>query len=142
MLLSRDDILKADDLETEDVSVPEWAPKGTPDPSACVVRLRMLTGTERDRFERMMNEAQTSTNSSKKKLAENFRARMISMCAVDENGNKLFNAGDIAALGTKSSKALSRVFDKCQQMNGFTESDVEELTESFGESPSEPSTSD
>lgn len=142
MLLSRDDILKADDLETEDVPVPEWAPKGTPDPSVCVVRLRMLTGTERDRFERMMNEAQTSTNGSKKKNLENFRARMVSMCAVDEDGGRLFNAADIAVLGTKSAKALSRVFDKCQEMNGVTPSDIEDLTEGFGDSPSEPSTSD
>lgn len=140
MLLSRDNILQADDIETEDVPVPEWAPKGTPDPSVCVVRLRMLTGTERDRFERMMQEAQT--NNSKKKNAENFRARMVALCAVDDEGKRLFNTNDIAVLGTKSSKALSRVFDACQKMNGFTDSDVEELTDSFDESPSEPSTSD
>lgn len=141
MLLSRDNILTADDLETEDVAVPEWAPQGVSDPSTCMVRLRMLTGTERDKFERMMAEAQAATG-SKRKAGENFRARMVSMCAVDERGNKLFNTNDIATLGTKSSKALSRVFDACQRMNGFTESDVEELTEGFDESPSEVSTSD
>lgn len=140
MLLSRENILEADDLDYEDVPVPEWAPKGAPDPSTCVVRLRMLSGTERDRFERMMQEAQT--NSSKRKNGENFRARMVSLCAVDRDGNRLFGRNDIAALGAKSSKALARVFDKCQEMNGFTESDVEELTEGFDESPSEPSTSD
>lgn len=139
MLLSRDDILKADDLETEDVAVPEWAPRGA-DPADCLVRLRMLTGQERDRFERMMNEAQS--NNSKRKNAENFRARMVALCAVDDQGNRLFNTNDIATLGTKSAKALARVFDKCQEMNGFTESDVEELTEGFDERPSEPSTSD
>lgn len=140
MLLSRDDILKADDLETEDVAVPEWAPKGTADPSACKLRLRMLTGQERDRFERMMQEAQS--NNSKRKNAENFRARMVALCAIDDHGNKLFNVNDIAALGTKSSKALSRVFDACQEMNGFSESDVEDLTEGFDDAPSEGSISD
>lgn len=139
MLLSRDNILGADDLDTEDVPVPEWAPKGAANPAAYEVRLRMLTGTERDKFERMMAEAQT--NSSKKKNAENFRARMVALCAVDDHGARLFNNADIAVLGAKSSKALSRVFDACQKMNGFTESDVEELTEGFGDAPEEDSTS-
>ena len=42
MRLSRDDILKAEDLTTEEVDVPEWG--GT-------VLVRGLTGRERDEFE-------------------------------------------------------------------------------------------
>ncbi len=44
-LLTKDDILGADDLATEDVEVPEWG--------GCV-RVRALTGTERDAFEAAM----------------------------------------------------------------------------------------
>ncbi|MFH8405578.1 hypothetical protein ACH4FX_12495 [Streptomyces sp. NPDC018019] len=127
--LSRDDILKADDLKTEDVPVPEWG--GT-------VRLKMLTGTERDAFEASMVETR---GGKQKQNMTNFRARMIALCVIDGEGAKLFNAADVKLLGAKSSAALGRVFDKCQEMNGFSDSDVEELTEGFGDGPSEDSTS-
>ncbi|WP_037896215.1 hypothetical protein [Streptomyces sp. NRRL S-920] len=139
MLLSREQILEAKDLKTEDVPVPEWAPDGAENPNDYEVRLRTLIGEERDRFERFMAEGQAG--GKKKQNLENFRARMITMCAVDGQGKPLFTTGDIKALGMKSSVALSRVFDKCQEMNGFTEADVEELTEDFGEGQDEPSTS-
>jgi hypothetical protein len=130
MLLSRDQILDAKDIETEDIPVPEWGGE---------VRLRMLTGTERDKFEASMVE--TKGNKTKQNLA-NFRARMVAQCIVTEAGEVMFNAKDIEALGKKSAKALGRVFDACQKMNGFSASDVEELTEGFDDAPSEDSTSD
>ncbi|AZM51758.1 hypothetical protein DMA15_03500 [Streptomyces sp. WAC 01529] len=139
MLLSREQILEAKDLKTEDVPVPEWAPEGAENPNDYEVRLRTLIGEERDRFERFMAEGQAG--GKKKQNLENFRARMITMCAVDDQGKPLFTTGDIKALGMKSSVALSRVFNKCQEMNGFTEADVEELTEDFDEGQDEPSTS-
>ncbi|MFJ4828391.1 hypothetical protein ACIP79_00395 [Streptomyces sp. NPDC088747] len=139
MLLSREAILAADDLATEDVPVPEWAPAGAKNPDEYEVRLRTLTGTERDRFEQFMAEGQ---NGKRKQNLDNFRARMITLCAVDEQGQRIFNSADIKALGTKSSAALARLFNKCQEMNGFTEKDVEELTEDFDDAPEEPSTSD
>jgi len=41
MLLTRDEILKAEDIQYETVPVPEWAPGGT-------VRVKTLSGEERD----------------------------------------------------------------------------------------------
>jgi hypothetical protein len=52
------------------------------------------------------------------------------------------NSQDILALGGKSVAALQLLFNKCNEMNGFTEKDIEELTEDFEEAPGEPSTSD
>jgi len=42
MTLNKEQILRADDLKTEEVDVPEWGGS---------VRVRVLTGTERDAFE-------------------------------------------------------------------------------------------
>jgi hypothetical protein len=100
--------------------------------------LKGMTGTQRDHFEASM----APRGNSKKPNMENFRARLVVQCAVDEEGNRLFNQGDVKTLGSKSAKALSRVFDKCQEMNGLSDSDVDELTEDFGDTPSEGSTSD
>lgn len=129
-LLSREEIFKADDGRTEDVAVPEWG--GT-------VRLKSLTGIERDQFEASMVEMK---GGKQKQNVANFRARLVGLCAIDENGAKLFtNSADVRMLGTKSSAALDRVFAKCQEMNGLSDADVGELTEGFDDGPSEDSIS-
>ncbi|WP_119728335.1 hypothetical protein [Thermomonospora amylolytica] len=120
-LLTKDQILAADDLTTEDVEVPEWG--GT-------VRVRTLTGAERDRFEESM--AQTRGKSVKTNLA-NLRARLVALCVVDEDGKRLFSDSEAAALGRKSAAALDRVFEAARKLNRMTEEDVEELTEGFPE---------
>ncbi|WP_223833095.1 hypothetical protein [Streptomyces venezuelae] len=121
--------MKADDLKTEDVEVPEWG--GT-------VRLRTLTGEQRDAFEQSMVE--TKGGKQKQNLA-NFRARLIAKCVITKDGELMFSPPDIKPLGQKSAAALSRVFDACQKLNGFSESDVEELTEGFDDAPQGLSTS-
>lgn len=134
--LGREEVIKAEDQQYDEVPVPEWAPKGDPDPEQWVLKLRGMSGTERDRFEASM----APKGNSKKPNMENFRARLVAWCAVDEEGNRLFNAGDVKMLGSKSAKALGRVFDKCQEMNGLSDSDIDELTEDFDSAPSGPST--
>jgi hypothetical protein len=129
-LLTRDDILKAEDLATEDVAVPEWG--GT-------VRLRTLTGAERDKFE--ASTVQMKGNKATQNMA-NFRARLVSLCIIDEDGNRQFGQADVAALGAKSAAALQRLFNKCSEMNGMSEKDVEDLTEGFDEAQNESSSFD
>lgn len=136
--LGREEIHKAEDQQYDEVGVPEWAPAGDPDPEQWVLKLKGMTGFERDRFEASL----APRGGGKRPNMENFRARLIVQCAVDEDGNRLFNTGDIKMLGAKSAKAVSRVFDKCQEMNGLSDSDVDDLTENFSDAPSGPSTSD
>jgi hypothetical protein len=133
----RDDVAKAKDQQFDKIPVPEWAPEGDPEPDSWVLRLKGMTGTERDRFEASMQPK----GGSKKPNLENFRARLIVQCAVDDDNNRIFNAGDVKMLGSKSAKAISRVFDRCQEMNGLSDNDVEELTEGFDDDPSGASTS-
>ena len=108
-LLGRDQILGAVDLPTVDVEVPEWG--GT-------VRVRMMTGGERDAF-----EAGTITRHGRKieQNLVNIRARLVALCVVDEKGQRLFSEADAAALGQKSAAALNRVFNAAQQLNALTE---------------------
>jgi hypothetical protein len=129
-LLSKDEIFSADDRRFEIVKVPEWGGE---------VRVRSLTGRERDEFE------STTYNTKGGKVKENFdnfRARLIAKCVVDEDGKLVFtNRAEIAMLGNKSAAALQRIFNKCQELNGLTNEDVEELTEDFEEEGSGDSTS-
>ena len=111
-LLTREQILAADDLGFEVVPVPEWGGS---------VRIRALSGVERDRF-----EAEISGNGKKLRL-DNVRAKLVATCAVDADGQPLFAKADLGALGRKSAAGLNRVFEACQQLSGLTDKDVDEL---------------
>jgi hypothetical protein len=130
-LLGRNQILDAKDLQTEDVPVPEWGGE---------VRIRMLTGEERDAFEASMVELKK--DGSAKANRENVRARLLVLCIVNENGEQMFNRADIKLLGRKSAKALERVINKANELNGISEKDIEELAEGFEDAPSDGGTSD
>jgi len=126
-LLTRDQILNAQDLDSEDVAVPEWG--GT-------VRVRALSGAERDNFEASITERKG--RKTRMNLA-NLRARLVQLCVVDQKGKSLFRRTDIDALGKKSAAALDRVFDVCRRLSGMTEEDIEEMTENFTETQGDAS---
>lgn len=129
MLLTKEAILAADDLVTEDVAVPEWG--GT-------VRVRAISGAERDAFEQAIvtrKGKNVTTN-----LA-NIRAKLVAICVVDESGQRLFGDKDVLLLGTKSAAALDRVFTVAQQLAGLTDKDVDELAENLEPGQSDDSTS-
>jgi hypothetical protein len=123
-LLNRDQILAAEDRKSVEVDVPEWGGS---------VLVRTLSGRERDEFE--SSTVRTRGGKREENFA-NFRARLVSLCMVDERGERLFKTrNEIDMLGNKSVAALQRVFDAAQKLNGMSEEDVEELTESFDETP-------
>lgn len=122
-LLTADQILHADDLPSEVVEVPEWGG---------LVRVRGLTGAERDQFEASVTRRRgTSVETN----LENVRAKLCALCIVDASGNRLFSDEQIPALGRKSGAALSRVFAAAQRLSGMTPADVEELTKELKENP-------
>lgn len=129
-LLTRDQILKAQDLPTEDVPVPEWG--GT-------VRVRALTGAERDAFEQSIVEQR---GRSARMNLQNLRAKLVALTVVDEEGNRIFSDSDAKLLGKKSALALNRVFEVAQKLSGLTSEDVEELTKNSESDQSEDSTLD
>lgn len=114
-LLSRDAILGASDIKSEEVHVPEWG--GT-------VRVRGLTAAQRDAF-----EAASVTGNGKRRDVNlaNIRARLVALSVVDEKDQPIFNPGDVKALGEKSAGALDRVFSVASRLSGLSDEDVEEL---------------
>lgn len=135
MYLSADQILGADDLPTEEVPVPEWAPEGT-DPDDAFVLVRGLTGAERDSFEFRIQEARKDPSKVK------VRAEIVGRCIVNADGEREFSDRQIDALGEKSGVVLDRVFDVVRVLSGMKEQSAEEAAEDFGSAPDGGSPSD
>ena len=115
-MLTKETILKADDLKREQVEVPEWGGH---------VFVRTMTGLERDRFEQFILD---SRSSDQKTNLQNVRARLCSLTMCDEAGKRLFSDdAEMLALGQKSAAALDRVFSVAQKLNHIGKQDVEEL---------------
>ncbi len=114
--LTKDQILQAQDIMFEDVPVPEWG--GT-------VRVVTLTGNERDAIEASMI---VGKGKNKDVSLANLRAKVVARSVVDEEGKRIFEDEDIAALGRKSAAALNRVYEVAQRLSGITQEDVDELT--------------
>lgn len=112
MLLSRDAILAAQDLQREQVDVPEWGG---------AVLVSAMTGAQRDAWE----QAIAGGPGGKVDLA-NVRARLVAACLVDEGGTPLFSAADLAALGAKSAAALERCVKVAQRLNRLTDDALEQ----------------
>lgn len=114
-ILTREQILQADDLRQETVEVPEWG-------GAVIVRC--LTGAERDEFEAALIEIKGKSYNVR--LA-NARARLTALSVIDESGQRLFSEADVISLGGKSAAALDRVFEAAQRISGLRPRDMEEL---------------
>ena len=128
-LLSKTAILAAQDLQTEDVEVPEWGG---------AVRVRSFTGRERDAFEASMVRGE---GRDRKVDLTNMRARLVGLTVIDETGQRLFTDDEVDLLGAKSGTALDRVFAVAQKLNGLSGADVEELSKNSSGVPSAVSTS-
>lgn len=129
--LDRDAIINASDAAFEEIEVPEWGGW---------VRVKALSGAERDWFEASVSGDKRGKDA--RMNLKNVRARLVSMCVVDEQGKRVFKGNDIEALGHKNAAALDRIFDVAMRLAGLRQEDIDELTENFPEDPNGVSTSD
>lgn len=110
-ILSKQEILSADDTKTIEVEVPEWGG---------AVRITTMSGSSRDLYEQSLAKAMDKGNSF-----SNLRATFLAFCLVDEEGGLLFSPADIESLGKKSGLALDLVFREASRLNrtGFAGSE-------------------
>ncbi len=106
-ILTRDAILRAPDLATEAVEVPEWG--GT-------VKVRALSAAERDAFEVSLFEGQ---GADRRRNFDYLRAKLVALCVADDDGHRIFSDADAEALGMKNAAALDRIFVVAQRLNGL-----------------------
>lgn len=109
-LLSKSSILSADDLKHEDINVPAWGGS---------VRVRAMTGTERDEFRALTADADSTRIGM-------FAAALLVATLVDESGERLFSANDMAALQAKSASSLDGPAMVAMRLNGLGGGAVED----------------
>jgi hypothetical protein len=130
MSLSADQILQADDRKIVAVQVPEWA-NGSGDATLYV---RTMTGHDAELFgwhaSRMRDEE-----------PNDFQARLVALTACDEQGNLLFRADQVAALGRKSAACVRRVYNAAAELNGLTDTAVDDARKNSSPDPSAASSS-
>ena len=107
-LLDKAAILAADDLVTEDIEVPEWGGR---------IRVRSLTGAERDAYDAESWRRSQNPNSS---ALDDFRVRRIAKAIVGEDGKRLFTDSEIALLGKKNGAVLDRIDDVVVRLSGLS----------------------
>ncbi|MEU8906962.1 hypothetical protein [Streptomyces mirabilis] len=121
MALNRDAILKAQDIPTEPVNVPEWGGE---------VILRGLTGDELDDFQGSIRQFRRSLDGKGMEpvlIQQGMHAKLLVKCLVDDNGERLFTDNDAGELGAKAGVVLDRLYDVAQRLSGLTEEDEEEM---------------
>ena len=104
MILNGTQILEAADRRHHDIEVPEWGGN---------VRVLVLSGRERERFER-------ESLGEDGKASPGFRQLLLVRTLVNEAGDRLFAEGDMDLLAEKSGAVLSRLFDIAMDVNGFS----------------------
>ncbi len=113
-VLTQQDIIAVNDIVMERVNVPEWGGE---------VFIKSLTARQRDAFEASV----THQGGKQRTNLRDLRARLVAICMVDENGNRLFGDNQIPALSAKCGKALDRLFEACQTLNKMSDGDVSDL---------------
>lgn len=114
----RDDILQSEDLPREEVAVEEW--------KCGRVWVRVLTGAERDAHEVSLVKVSKDGKDRQPQL-DNVRARLLVKCLVDQDGKRVFEDADAAALGAKSGVVLDRLYDVALRVSKMRKEDDEEL---------------
>ena len=113
-LLSKTAILCANDLQTEDVEVPEWGGS---------VRVRSFTGRERDAFEASMVRGE---GKARKVDLTNMRARLVGLTVIDEGGQRLFTDDEVKAALEELPEA-SRMPVLLADVEGFAYKEIAEM---------------
>lgn len=119
--LTAQDILAIDDIEVQELYIPQW--KQT-------VYLRTMTAADRGYLEEQIYsiDVQNQTMGAKIKTAR-MTALLAFLTLCDENGKRLFEQeSQIDKLAAKSASAMNVIAEKAQAMAGMTSLEVKKLT--------------
>ncbi len=131
--LSRESILAIKDIEIEELFIKQWD---------MTVWVRSLNGKERDDYEESMVETKgRGRNQTRTVKINNVRASLAVRTVCNEDGDRIFNDGDVAELGKKNAAALNLIWDVSSRLSGITAEDVDELVGNSEADQQEPSSS-
>lgn len=117
--ISRDAVRESNDVQSQKVPLPEWG-------ADSYVIVRGLSGTDRDSWE-LACIAQRKSLGIDAGGFPGIRASLVVRCCFDDEGKRVFEDSDAEWLGTKSGKALDRIWTAAATLSGITEEDAEKL---------------
>ena len=126
-LLTKEQILSAQDIKDKVVDVPEWGG---------AVRLTGLTAAQRDHFTQSISKGK---GRDKDFSLDNIRANFVCRHIVDNDGKPMFTPKE---LGGKSSAVIERLYDECARLSGMSDEHLKELTKNSSDDQSEDLPSD
>lgn len=131
MLLSRNEILAANDRPTHRVAVPEFG-------EGAEVLVRVMSAHDWETYESHAVEynkrrAEGDTSS------QDLYALMAVLSCCDEQGEPLFTLQDMPWLGKKSHTALKRIFDEAWALNHLGDQEVERAADFLEPTPANDS---
>lgn len=101
-ILTKEQILAANDRQVEEVAVPEWGGS---------VLVAVMGGSEFDAFEDALVEREHGKRE--------YRALLASLTIVDDSMQLVFSRDEVEKLATKSQLALNRVAKVAARLNGI-----------------------
>lgn len=113
MLLQKNEIFAAQDIEVKSVEVPEW--KGS-------VGLKLMNGLERDEYEQFVMDRSDKGS----KDLKGVRVELLIRTLCNEEGVLVFDRKDIAELNKKSANAINTLFEEAAKVNGIVQGYVED----------------
>ena len=102
--LTAEDILAVKDIVTVEVDVPEWGG---------IVRLRSMSGEEAVTYVEMLAKDKSSA-----------AVKAVLMCAVKEDGTRLFTEEQLSVLKQKSLRAINRIQNVALEINGLRDEEA------------------
>lgn len=114
--LSREQIVKSDDLKVEIVEVPEWGGR---------VKIRELRAWEREQFEKRIAATGGVGAGQIAKTLGDLRATLVASCLVDDENQRLFSDADVKALNEKAASVIIRLFGICSRLSGISQEVVD-----------------
>lgn len=135
--LDRAAIIAAQDLNYQDVEVPEWGG---------MVRVCSLSATQRDQLSLMVVSFDETLKAAKdgstidlkldrKGLAE-MKAQVIVWTVSDDSGKRLFRQSDLDAVGLKAPEVIDRLYDIAIELSGATDFSMRTISKNSGTGPS------
>lgn len=135
-MLNRDDLLKRDALEIEEVELSEEE----------VVCVRQMTGRERDKFEQsLIKEVKDNKGKvvSHVPSTEDYRAKLAVCTVCNEDGSLIFQFGDYSHLSQNiSASKLEKIASVAQRLNRLSVEEKEDTLKNSDAGETGNSTSD
>jgi len=122
----REQILNAQDITSEQVTIPEWG--------GAAIDVRGMTGTARNRFLEQSFDHKTG----KPRFDRMYPEIIIQCCFDPETGERIFSPADRDALNGKAAAATERVAKVAMRLSGLDEGAVEAGKADSSEESDEP----